>query len=99
VEKEGTYLGCSPVEGLSCLNKIIERSDDFLHRTSAIRSMRIDDIYIVQLQTFEGEFRSLDDAFSGETEVVDDSFAVGLAPVDLFVFMVLVFYGIGVWGK
>lgn len=80
----GAYFGCSPVECFAGVDEVVECPHGLFHRTSAIRSVSIDEIYIFQLETFESEVSAFDDTLAGETDVIDKSVAMGLTPVNLF---------------
>lgn len=80
----GAYLGSSPVECFAGVDEVVECPDGFFHGTSAVRSVSIDEINIVQLETFESEMSAFDDTFAGKTEVIGKFLAIGLTPVNLF---------------
>lgn len=78
---------------------MVECTHGFFHGTSAIRSMGVDKVYIVELEPFESEVGAFDDTLAGETNVIDCSLAIGLTPVDLFHLVSLCGENVEVWGR
>ena len=59
----GGPLGCSPVEGLTVVDEVVESAHDLLHGGIAVGTMSVDDVYVWQVQTLEREVHALDDVF------------------------------------
>lgn len=77
-------LAGAPVHGPPLdFDHVVERADGFLHRSQAIRAVRIHNVDVFQVQPLQRGFETLDNVLAREAVVVDEDLAVGAAPVEL----------------
>ena len=73
----------APVKGLAGVDDVVEGADGFFDGGVAVRPVGVDEVDVVELQTFEAGVEALDNVFSGEAAIVDGIVAKGTAKVDL----------------
>lgn len=79
----GVPFGGAPVEGLALVDDVVEGADGLFDGGLTVRSVGVDEVYVVELKTLESGVDTLDNVLSGKALVVDGVVTKGTSPVDL----------------
>lgn len=73
----------SPVQGLACVNQVVEGAHRLLHGRVPIRAMGVNQVDVLQLESLEGLVHALNDVLPRQAAAVNLPVAKSITPVKL----------------